>query len=410
MTLLLPALLISTFPSKSLAAGSTIPAFVIDVNNPSSFSISGSTVNSSITESANSASGTATGVTFENSTVTNSLVFGSGRYLTFANTVKPSLTNGVSIQFVAYLTTSSYNSTWPRFFDYGVTSNWGSGYDNVSIQLSDTGQLQFYMYSAASAGGYTCTASNPTVVANAFAMYSIQVGPSGVCSISVNGSSVTTSSTEATTTYASKVPGTSSTMNFRIGTMAFNVQSTLPSGKIRSFILSSGTTTTNSVTFMENGGTGYMPSQIASTSQALTTNTYTKSGYSFLGWNTKSDGTGTSYANGATFDFSSKSSMLFAQWGVIPPSLSVQDMTTATYRLSNPVVLTINTAGKYTFYDATKRISGCINLNGTPPSVTCYWRPRKIGATTVSATGIISSTNYYSNASSVSVVKRSTSR
>jgi len=40
---------------------------------------------------------------------------------------------------------------------------------------------------------------------------------------------------------------------------------------------------------------------------------FTKSGYSFSSWNTKSNGTGTRYANGATFSFASDLS-LYAQW------------------------------------------------------------------------------------------------
>ena len=34
------------------------------------------------------------------------------------------------------------------------------------------------------------------------------------------------------------------------------------------------------------------------TAQNLTSSTFTKTGYAFKGWNTKADGTGTSYSNG----------------------------------------------------------------------------------------------------------------
>jgi hypothetical protein len=397
-------------PTVSHSSGSTIPVFVVDVNNPASFTFSGSSVNSSVTESANSISGTATSLTYENSTVTNSLVFGSGRYLTFSNNVKPNIANGASIQIVANLTASSYNSSWPRVLEFGSTSYWGSGYDNFSIQLSDSGQIQIYMSRSGTSGVYTCGSTNNAVIANAFASYSIQVGPSGVCRIAVDGNSLATTNSEASTTFAGKVPNTATTMNFRVGSMAYNAQSILPNGKIRSVIFSSGTTTTNSVTFMENAGTGYMASQLSSVNQSLNLNTYTRSGYTFTGWNTKSDGTGTAYANGDTFSFSTKSSILFAQWSVVPPSLSLSLISNATYRTNYPIALTINSAGRYTFFSSGKKIAGCVNRVGTPPTVTCNWKPSRRGTNLIRATGSINGTSYSSNSPTVLVVSRSTQR
>jgi hypothetical protein len=382
----------------------------VDVNNSSSFTFTGNNVNSSVTESANGASGSANSLTYENSTVTNSLVFGTGKYLSFANTVKPDLTNGASIQFVAYLTASSYNSSWPRILDFGPTGGWGSGNDEFSIQLSDSGQLQIYMNRSGTAGTYFCGTSSSAVIPNTFALYSMRVGPSGVCNIAVDGTDTTTTNTESTVSYASQVPGTSGTMNFRIGSMAFNVQSTLPNGKFRSFIFSSGTTSSNSVTFMENGGTGFMASELGSVNKSLNSNSYTKTGYTFTGWNTKSDGTGTSYSEGATFPFAAKSSMLFAQWSVVPPSMTLTSLAAANYRTSTPITLTINTAGNYTFYDTGKRIPGCVKISGTPPTVTCNWRPSKIGPYVIRAVGLIGGTTYYSNSSSVNVIGRTGKR
>ena len=407
---MLAILLAGMLPSISYSAGSTIPVFVVDVNNPTSFTFTGSSVNSNVTESANSVSGTATSLTYENSTVTNSLVFGSGKYLSFSNNVKPDITNGASIQIVAYLTASSYNSSWPRVLEFGSTSYWGSGYDNFSIQLSDSGQIQIYMSRSGTSGVYTCGSTGNAVIANAFASYSIQVGPSGVCRMAVDGSSVATTNSEASTTFAGKVPNTATTMNFRIGSMAYNAQSILPNGKIRSVIFSSGTTTTNSVTFMENGGTGYMASQLSSSNQSLNSNTYTKSGYSFTGWNTKSDGTGTAYANGDTFSFSTKSSILYAQWSVVPPSLSLSLSSNATYRTNYPIALTINSAGRYTFFSAGKKIPSCINMLGTPPTLMCNWKPSRRGSISLRATGTISGTSYSSNSPTILVTDRSTRR
>ena len=71
------------------------------------------------------------------------------------------------------------------------------------------------------------------------------------------------------------------------------------------------------VTFDANGGTGSMAVQQIENSGTLTTNTFTRSGYTFAGWNTNADGSGTPYTNEAamTATSSDKGSItLFAQW------------------------------------------------------------------------------------------------
>ena len=71
------------------------------------------------------------------------------------------------------------------------------------------------------------------------------------------------------------------------------------------------------VTFDANGGEGSMDAQTvsASTDTALTANTFTRTGYTFTGWNTAQDGSGTPYANGATVNLT-EDITLYAQWQV----------------------------------------------------------------------------------------------
>jgi uncharacterized repeat protein (TIGR02543 family) len=69
------------------------------------------------------------------------------------------------------------------------------------------------------------------------------------------------------------------------------------------------------VTFNANGGAGAMTAQSASAVTVLTTNTFTRAGYSFAGWNTAANGSRIAYANGATYSFST-STTLYAQWRV----------------------------------------------------------------------------------------------
>ena len=72
--------------------------------------------------------------------------------------------------------------------------------------------------------------------------------------------------------------------------------------------------------FDANGGTGTMPNQtiVYGTATNLSANTFTKTGYTFTGWNTKADGSGTSYTDGQsiliTNEETSELKTLYAQW------------------------------------------------------------------------------------------------
>lgn len=74
------------------------------------------------------------------------------------------------------------------------------------------------------------------------------------------------------------------------------------------------------VTFEANGSAEYpvegtmTPQTVnAKTDTALNANTFTRKGYNFTGWNTAADGTGTSYADGATVNLT-EDTTLYAQW------------------------------------------------------------------------------------------------
>ena len=69
------------------------------------------------------------------------------------------------------------------------------------------------------------------------------------------------------------------------------------------------------VTFKANGGTGNDHTQTVhyNTSTALTANTFTRTGYTFAGWNTKTDGTGTSYSDKQKVTLTANTT-LYAKW------------------------------------------------------------------------------------------------
>lgn len=77
-----------------------------------------------------------------------------------------------------------------------------------------------------------------------------------------------------------------------------------------------GGATQSTVTFNANGGTGAMADQAASVSSPLTNNVFTRSGYTFAGWNTAANGAGTSYTDGASYPFTANTT-LYAQWTAV---------------------------------------------------------------------------------------------
>lgn len=72
---------------------------------------------------------------------------------------------------------------------------------------------------------------------------------------------------------------------------------------------------TYTVTFNSNGGTGLMADQIfiEDEAQALARNAFTYDGYTFAGWNTVYDGSGTAYSDGQTIKVVADMT-LYAQW------------------------------------------------------------------------------------------------
>ena len=75
------------------------------------------------------------------------------------------------------------------------------------------------------------------------------------------------------------------------------------------------TANTYNITFKANGGTGEDSIQVKTygVDAALNPNTFVRDKYSFTGWNTKSDGSGTAYADEATYATNSAMT-LYAQW------------------------------------------------------------------------------------------------
>lgn len=92
------------------------------------------------------------------------------------------------------------------------------------------------------------------------------------------------------------------------------------------------------IVFDANTGTGTMPNESMTydMAKALTTNAYTKKGYTFAGWNTKADGSGTKYADKESVKNLAESDTvtLYAQWAAntytvtIPTAINYANMPT----------------------------------------------------------------------------------
>ena len=103
------------------------------------------------------------------------------------------------------------------------------------------------------------------------------------------------------------------------------------------------------VRFNANNGEGTMANQnfTYDVEQALTENAFTRTGYTFAGWNTAADGSGTAYADKASVkNLTAELNGIFdvyAQWQVITYTISY-DLAGGSVATDNPVEYTIETA------------------------------------------------------------------
>jgi len=96
------------------------------------------------------------------------------------------------------------------------------------------------------------------------------------------------------------------------GTQYFDCTQT-SSGTIYLYKQIGNASSSHTVTFNANNGTGTMGAQTASASTALTANAFTRPGFKFTGWNTAANGGGDAYADGTLYSFAADTT-LYAQW------------------------------------------------------------------------------------------------
>ena len=120
------------------------------------------------------------------------------------------------------------------------------------------------------------------------------------------------------------------TKAIKSATYTFNRTSTAQTKTIKTVLKGGGESTTSScsasisipalapatITFNANGGSGTVPSAISTyvgVANTIPSNSLTRTGYTFNGWNTASNGSGTAYATGSTITPTGNVT-LYAQW------------------------------------------------------------------------------------------------
>ena len=125
-----------------------------------------------------------------------------------------------------------------------------------------------------------------------------------------------------------------------------------------------------SVSYNANGGSGTMTDSnspyFENSTVTTKTNTFTNGGQTFTGWNTKANGTGTSYAEGVNFTIT-ENTTLYAQWAsattVVTPSIYLDG---GTYTGNQSTTISCGTDGASIYYtlDGTDPTSGSTLYSG----------------------------------------------
>lgn len=248
--------------------------------------------------------------------------------------------------------------------DYGVNSEtdttiqyWARVYVEINPTLSTdwTGYLRFDSDSTVSASGKTYYKKDKVVqlVSTKYKTYT-------------KGTSATTGKISFSVKKASgTIAGT---------TMSSSVNVTIPAKRY-------------DISFNANGGSNPPASQkkVHGTALTLTTGIPTRAGYDFVSWNTAADGSGTSYASGATFSTDAITT-LYAQWHLsyVPPKVE----NIRAYRVANgksiynPDVLSTGTK-IYAEFKLTNPVSGTVTVSA------------KFGTTASASSGTSGSIKYF---------------
>ena len=208
---------------------------------------------------------------------------------------------------------------------------WNNGGDGLWIgRYWNTTELAIEPFNNGVSGGQ-CRTSGAGVDAS-FARWTFTITATGLCRVFKNGVEVSTNNngganSASGTQLTQLFSGTSQTVNY-LGRSHWTADPDL-GGSIRwinvyKTALSAAEITdqtTGTVTFDANGGSGTTPSQSSTSATTLASNQFTRSGYTFSGWNSAANGSGTAWGAGATYSFSDDIT-LYAQWSLNAPTVT----------------------------------------------------------------------------------------
>ena len=187
-----------------------------------------------------------------------------------------------------------------------------------------------------------------------------KTGRSFTCAISGTGQTTVSGSISS----ASRVGVL--TKAIKSATYTFNRASTAQTIAIKTVLKGGGESTTSScsasisipalapatITFNANGGSGTVPTAISTyvgVANTIPSNSLTRTGYTFNGWNTASDGSGTAYATGSTITPSGDVT-LYAQWKTTYVKPEIQNLLAfRTANASGGASPTVTSTGKTGF-------------------------------------------------------------
>ena len=241
---------------------------------------------------------------------------------------------GITIEFEGEF--GGVRSAWERIFDFALGVNQTANALWVG-QFDNTNELAIEVFIGGTGQGYCYTTTNGTALGTAgdrsFNKWVVSIDGTSPnkCRIYKNGTEMNT----RVTSFASRnfnptgsnangsnytLPSVTSRPSAFLGRSNFVADRDLE-GSIRYIRIynqsltaaQAAQNTSNNVIFNANGGTGTMATQSGLSSATLTPNSFTRSGFTFNGWNTDPNGNGTPYANGATYPFTSNV-LLYAQW------------------------------------------------------------------------------------------------
>lgn len=386
-----------------VSAAPPSPMLWLDATNPSSYPGTGTTWTDL---SGNNRNGTLVGALTYNST-SKSIQFpggSNGTAYVSLNADMSTFSSGMTIEFEGEF--GAVRSAWERIFDFALGVNQIANAVWVG-QFENTNELAIEVFISGTGQGYCYTTTNGTALGTngdrSFNKWLVTIDGTSPykCRIYKNGTELGTrvssfgarnlnpTGSNATGSNYVLPPVTSRPSTF-LGRSNFVADGDLE-GSIRYLRLYQQALTpaevaanaTATVTFNANGGTGSMTSQTSGSSAALTPNAFIRSGFTFAGWNTDAFGNGVSYANSATFPFSSDAT-LYAQWTANPTTTAAPTTTTAAP--TTTVASTTTTVAPTTTTASTTTTAAPTTTTTAAPTTTAVSSTSTLAANVVSAT------------------------